>query len=164
MEAFGWTYVDDRDFEAWGIFDEAMFYGSITNSLIWHGKCKNSSIIPHLALRFLHGFLTMNIFCHDEPTKMSKFDLNVFGLCTWRIWLPGFGWTFVDNCLEIMRKKSSKNSLGGMVTLLADYLKKEVPKDNDRKLILQILDTNAAHFCKASIVYNKEQLKKALML
>lgn len=77
---------------------------------------------------------------------------------------PNWAGTFVDNCLEMVRIESNNNNTSGMITLLADYLEEEVSEDNEGKLILHALGTIAARFCKASNLYNKEQLKKASML
>ncbi|KAL2904269.1 Protein HEADING DATE 3B [Bienertia sinuspersici] len=85
-EAFGWDYVADDDFLAPGVFNEAIFYGHITNGSVWHARCKSSSI-PHPALRFVHRLIAMTLFCHGEPTHLPKFDLK----CLWAMTPEGVG-------------------------------------------------------------------------
>ncbi|KAL2923205.1 hypothetical protein RDABS01_014696, partial [Bienertia sinuspersici] len=166
MEAFGWDYVADDDFIAPRVFNEAIFYGHITNGLVWHARCKSSSI-PHPALRFVHRLLVMTLFCHGEPTHLPKFDLK----CLWAMTLEGVGcpdWVeiFVANCLELLRKENGKISMGGMVTLLANYLDIGVPTDEEGNSLLQHLGTIEDRYLhtRPSNVYNFEQLKRASML
>ncbi|KAL2939081.1 Methylenetetrahydrofolate--tRNA-(uracil-5-)-methyltransferase TrmFO 1 [Bienertia sinuspersici] len=166
MEAFGWEYVADDDFLAPGVFNEAIFYGHITNGLVWHARCKSSSI-PHPALRFVHRLLAMTLFCHGEPTHLPKFDLK----CLWAMTPEGVGcpdWVeiFVANCLELSRKEKGKISMGGMVTLLANYLDIGVPTDEEGNSLLQHIRTIEDRYLhtRPSNVYNFEQLKRASML
>ncbi|KAL2931330.1 Beta-galactosidase [Bienertia sinuspersici] len=166
MEAFGWDYVADDDFIAPGVFNEAIFYGHITNGLVWHARCK-SSTIPHPALLFVHRLLAMTLFCHGEPTHLLRFDLK----CLWAMTPEGVGcpdWVdiFVTNCLELARKEKGKISMGEMVTLLANYLDIGVLTDDEANSLLQHLGTIEDRYLhtRPSNVYNFEQLMRASML
>ncbi|KAL2931556.1 3-(3-hydroxy-phenyl)propionate/3-hydroxycinnamic acid hydroxylase [Bienertia sinuspersici] len=146
MEAFGWDYVTHDDFIAPG--------------------CKSSSVL-HPALRFVHWLLAMTLFCHGEPTNLPRFDLKFL----WAMKPEGVGcpdWVeiFVTNCLELARKEKGKISMGGMVTLWANYLDIGVPLDDEGNSLLQHLGTIEDRYLhtRPSNVYNFEQLKRASIL
>ncbi|KAL2901813.1 3-(3-hydroxy-phenyl)propionate/3-hydroxycinnamic acid hydroxylase, partial [Bienertia sinuspersici] len=151
MEAFGWDYVVDDDFIAPGFSTKP--YSMATLQMDCPSICS-----PVLA---------MTLFCHGEPTHLPRFDLK----CLWAMTPEGVGcpdWVeiFVTNCLELARKEKGKISMGGMVTLLANYLDIGVPTDDEGNSLLQHLGTIEDRYLhtRPSNVYNFEQLKRASML
>ncbi|KAL2942937.1 3-(3-hydroxy-phenyl)propionate/3-hydroxycinnamic acid hydroxylase [Bienertia sinuspersici] len=142
--------------------EQKMYYNEVMEAF----GCKSSSI-PHPALRFVHRLLAMTLFCHGEPTHLPKFDLK----CLWAMTPEGVGcpdWVeiFVANCLELSRKEKGKISMGGVVTLLANYLDIGVPTDEEGNSLLQHIGTIEDRYLhtRPSNVYNFEQLKRASML
>ena len=164
MEAFGWDYVVDDDFNSPEVFEEATFFSQVTNGLVWHSRVRSSSF-PHPALRLVHRFLAMTVFCNAEPTNVPKLDLR----CLWAMTPQGLGcpdWVhiFVGKVINLRTREKGHFSFGGMVTLLADYLNVDLPVDNHGNPLLFPLGDPGTRYTFPSNEYNVAQLKTCGMI
>lgn len=128
-ESFGWTVPSNtREWKEPFSGDRYNFWKAITS-----GRHKLSGDyachIPHPCLCLAHRFLNTTVYCQGEGTKMNSLGVNIL----WSMTPEGVGdpdWVriFINGCVSARDKGSGHLIMGGMITLLAEYLKIKAPK------------------------------------
>lgn len=120
-DAFGWRDVSDDAYLTTRSFNPAAFFSTITPGLQWDNNRKASSL-PHPALRYITVVLNMTIFC-VEASNLPSATLKAL----WAMTAAGKGcpdWVdiFVHRCIHLRGSEKGNIDMGGMVTLLVDWL------------------------------------------